>query len=109
MSEQATPADPTLISRHGERDGSLRVEAHIYGVDIRIFGAPTFGLTMPQARVLLERLQQAIEDVEAVDETTYNAGDAKADAPDYDNPILRRNAVATSSDGAARDGERDDD
>lgn len=65
--------DSTLISRRSERDGSLRVEAHIYGIDICVFGKPNFGLTMPQARILLERLQQAIQDVEETDETTFVA------------------------------------
>lgn len=72
--------DPTLISRRGERDGTLRVDACVYGIDIKLFGEMTYGLDLEQAKTLLERLSSAIEDVENTDAINWMAAQPTADS-----------------------------
>lgn len=59
--------DPTLITRLGERDGTLRVEAHTYGIDVRIFDT-NYGLTVDQAMTLRDRLTECLIDLEKHDQ-----------------------------------------
>ena len=57
----------TLITRRGERDGTLRVEAHTYGIDIRVFGDNTYNLTVEQAEKLRDRLIECLDDLDRHD------------------------------------------
>ena len=60
----------TLIRRFGTLGGDNRVEAHIYGIDLRIFSdVPECGLTVQQAEELRDRLNSALEVIEQADET----------------------------------------
>lgn len=59
----------TLIRRFGTARGDNRVEAHIYGIDVRIFSdAPCYGLTVPQAEELRDRLSGALDAIEKAGE-----------------------------------------
>jgi hypothetical protein len=60
----------SLITRLGERDGTLRVEAHIYGIDVRIDGNKTYSLTVEEATKLRDRLTQCLDDIASHDSIT---------------------------------------